>query len=148
MKIGRFFPEGGAGMSMIEWNTGLSVKVEQLDEQHRELVDIINELHNSMKAGTGRDLLRTTLDRLVSYTSNHFLAEEQLMAIHAYPDAAEHKYAHESLMSQVVELQHMFKSGKTILTLDILLFLRDWLTGHIQVVDKKFGAFLNLKGIS
>jgi hemerythrin-like metal-binding protein len=135
-------------MSLMAWNDGLSVKVQQFDSQHKVLVAIINELHDSMKAGNSTEIIGSMLDRLISYTATHFTEEEQLMDSHGYPDAVAHKAAHECLIHQVLELQQMFKTGKSILTLDVMMFLRDWLMGHIQVVDKKYGAFLNSKGVA
>ena len=135
-------------MALMTWNPGLSVKIAQFDDQHRQLVDMINALHDAMKAGNSNEVLGTTLDRLVSYTSTHFAAEEQLMAAHDYPDIVVHKAAHEGLIKQVLELQQMFKAGQAILTLDVMMFLRDWLMGHIQIVDKQYGVYFNSKGVS
>jgi len=135
-------------MTLMAWNDGLSVKVQQFDSQHKELVAIINELHESMKDGNSTEIIGTTLDRLISYTATHFFEEEQLMDSHDYPDSVTHKAAHECLIQQVLELQQMFKTGKAIMTLDVMMFLRDWLMGHIQIVDKKYGAFLNSKGVA
>ena len=135
-------------MVLMEWNQGLSVKVQQFDTQHRELVDMINELHDSMKAGNSNEILGATLDRLINYTSVHFADEERLMDTHAYPGVTAHKAAHESLINQVHEIRQLFTSGQRILTIDVMMFLRDWLMGHIQVVDKKYGEFLNTSGVS
>ncbi len=135
-------------MALMAWNTTLSVKVKQFDEQHMKLVDMVNELHDAMKEGKGNVALGKILNGLITYTATHFAAEEKLMAQHAYPDAAAHKQEHEKLVKQVLELQTNFKAGKAILTLDVMMFLKGWLVKHIQGDDRKYGAYLNSKGVS
>jgi hemerythrin len=132
----------------MAWNPTLSVKVKQFDDQHIKLVTMVNELHDAMKAGKGTEALGKILNGLISYTSTHFSDEERLMTQHAYPEAAAHKAEHAKLVKQVLELQTNFKAGKAILTLDVMMFLKDWLVKHIQGDDKKYGAYLNTKGVS
>lgn len=135
-------------MALMAWNTTLSVKVKQFDDQHMKLVDMVNDLHDAMKEGKGNVVLGKILNGLISYTATHFAAEEKLMAQHAYPDAVAHKREHENLVKQVVELQNNFKAGKAILTLDVMMFLKGWLVKHIQGDDRKYGIYLNSKGVS
>jgi len=135
-------------MALMAWNTTLSVKVKQFDDQHMKLVDMVNDLHDAMKEGKGNVVLGKILNGLISYTATHFAAEEKLMAQHAYPDAIAHKREHENLVKQVVELQNNFKAGKAILTLDVMMFLKGWLVKHIQGDDRKYGIYLNSKGVS
>lgn len=66
-------------MSLITWSDSYSVKNMQMDDQHRKLVDLINDLHGAMKLGQGRQKLGTILDALVDYTRTHFRSEELLM---------------------------------------------------------------------
>jgi len=135
-------------MALMAWNTTLSVKVKQFDDQHMKLVDMVNDLHDAMKEGKGNVVLGKILNGLISYTATHFAAEEKLMAQHVYPDAVAHKREHENLVKQVVELQNNFKAGKAILTLDVMMFLKGWLVKHIQGDDRKYGIYLNSKGVS
>jgi hemerythrin len=108
---------------------------------------MVNLLHDSMKSGTGKEALGAIIGGLVSYTESHFADEEQLMEKHSYPGMQEHKFEHEKLVKQVQDLHKQFKSGQTILTLGVMMFLKDWLIKHIQGDDKKFGAFLNSQGV-
>jgi hemerythrin len=135
-------------MALMEWNPTLSVKVQQFDDQHQQLLAMINELHDAMIAGKGNEVLGKTLDGLISYTTTHFADEENMMAVYDYPDAVAHKVEHENLIRQVTELQQKFNSGATVMTINVLMFLRDWLMDHIHVTDKKYGAFLNTKGVA
>jgi len=135
-------------MALMAWNSTLSVNIVQFDEQHMELVNMVNELYDAMKAGNGQAVLGRIIDELISYTSTHFNDEEQHMTTHSYPEIAEHRSEHERLVKQVIELQQQFSSGQAVLTLDVMMFLKDWLMKHIQGDDKKYGAYLNEIGVS
>lgn len=133
---------------LMTWNENMSVGVRVLDEDHKRLVAIINELHDALKTGHGKDALGKVLDELVSYTKSHFAREEQFFTKTGYAGSAAHKKEHEDLTKQVLEVQRKFKNGETGgLSLEVMVFLKDWLTNHIQGSDKKYGPYLNSKGI-
>jgi hemerythrin len=135
-------------MAMMEWSPAFSVKIKKFDDQHKKLVELLNQLHDAMKSGQGNAMLGVVLQSLISYTSTHFKEEEQVMQANGYPDLARHKAEHEKLVTKVLDLQKQFQSGSSVLTMTVLSFLKDWLVSHIQGVDKKYGEFLNAKGIS
>jgi hemerythrin len=109
---------------------------------------MINELHEGLKAGHGKEALGHVLDELVAYTKMHFAREEQYFAKTGYPGAAAHKKEHDELTRQVLEVQAKFKKGAvTSLSFEVMDFLKDWLTKHIQGSDQKYGPHLNAKGI-
>jgi hemerythrin len=134
-------------MALITWNENYSVKVKQFDDQHQKLIDMLNELHESMKVGKGKVALEKILHGLIQYTQNHFSSEERLMKQYNYPEYEKHKKEHNLLVMQVLDLQKMYKNGTAILTQDVMQFLKDWLQKHIQGEDKKYGPFLNNKGV-
>ena len=134
-------------MPIIAWTEAYSVKIKSIDDQHKKLIDLSNQLHDAMSAGKGRETVGQTLGGLIEYTRTHFAFEEKLMTVQAYPAAPQHKAEHESLTRQVVELQGKFLTGQATVTLEVMKFLKDWLTNHILSVDKKFGAYLNTKGV-
>ena len=92
--------------------------------------------------------LRKTLSGLINYTATHFNDEERMLTTHAYPGLAAHKAEHAKLVKQVLELQQKFKDGQVMVTHEVMTFLKDWLIKHIQGDDKKYGVYLNSKGIS
>ncbi len=134
-------------MSFIEWNQeALSVHVEQFDTEHKHLVHLINELHASMKAGKGREIMGKILDELVAYTKSHFSAEEALMSRIGYAAQAGHRAQHASFVERVGAFHGQFAANNTTVTLEVLQFLQGWLVEHIQGADREFGAFVNAKG--
>lgn len=135
-------------MALISWSDSLSVKVKQFDDQHKKLVDMVNQLFDAMKAGKGNQVMGDILKSLIQYTQTHFAAEERIMKQYGYPDFEAHKKEHNALVMQVLDLQKQFQEGKAVLTQNVMTFLRDWLSKHIQGEDKKYGVYLNGKGVS
>ncbi len=125
-------------MAFVAWNENLSVGIAQIDQQHRQLIDMINELHDAMCKGQGKNILKPLLARLFQYTQTHFTAEEALMQQAQYPKFAAHKAAHEKLVSQVRDLKQRFDAGEYLLSIDTMKFLQNWLTDHILGVDKQY----------
>lgn len=134
-------------MALISWNENYSVKIKDIDDQHKKLVDLINELHEAMKSGRGKEVIGKTLSELVKYTSHHFSFEEKLFTQHNYPEARTHTKTHQDLIDQLNEFISKYESGQSTLSIELMNFLRDWLTNHIMGTDKKYTAFLNSKGI-
>ena len=135
-------------MPLLIWNENYSVKISQIDTQHKKLVKLINELHDSMKAGKSKEVLGKILDELISYTGYHFKTEEDLFEKYGYPEKGTHKRQHGDLVDQVLKFKTNFESGVSVVSIDLMNFLRDWLTQHIAGSDKKYTAFLNSKGVS
>jgi hemerythrin len=134
-------------MPAITWTANLSVNIAAIDKEHQKLVALINELDAAMASGKGKDILAKILGALISYTQTHFGNEERLMAQQGYPEAAQHCAEHLALTRKVLDLQSQFQQNRIGLTIPTLKFLTDWLTTHILGTDKKYGPYLNGKGI-
>jgi hemerythrin-like metal-binding protein len=134
-------------MALITWSSVLSVGVSEIDDQHKRLVELANQLNDAMRAGLGRDYLGGTLSELVRYTQYHFATEERLMAQHQYPESNAHKTQHTNFVNDVAAFKAKFEKGDTALTSDVMNFLRDWLCNHIMRTDKELGRALNELGI-
>jgi hemerythrin len=135
-------------MPLLNWNEGYSVNISQIDSQHKKLVDIINDLHDSMKAGKSKEILDKILNELINYTSNHFKTEEDMFDKYGYPDKIAHNKQHGDLVDQVLKFKSNFESGKSVLSIDLMNFLKDWLVQHMTGSDKKYSSYLNGKGVS
>jgi hemerythrin len=131
----------------IEWTSSLSVQVKLMDDQHKTLLNLINELNEAMRKGQGKDLVGKTINNLLSYTETHFAAEEKLFDQHSYPAASGQKLMHKKFVDKIIEFKKQHESGKMTLSFDVIDFLSDWLKKHIQIEDKKYGSFFNEKGV-
>jgi hemerythrin len=134
-------------MEFIEWESRFSVGVKQIDAEHQKLVGIINELHDAMSRGQGKDVLERIFKDLTEYTQTHFANEEALMQKTGYPDLENHRLQHVDLIRQIDELQAKAKTGSALVSINVLNFLRGWLTDHMLDSDHRYQAHLNSKGI-
>ena len=66
-------------MGYIRWSEKYSVNVTKIDEQHKKLVSLINEMYDAMRAGKGKDILGAVIAKIVDYTVYHFSTEELLL---------------------------------------------------------------------
>jgi hemerythrin len=134
-------------MALITWTDALSVNIKEIDAQHRRLFDLMNKLHEAMKVGKGNDVLGGILGDLVKYTVFHFSTEEKYFQKFGYPEFQQHKKQHDDLAQKAKALKESFEQGKQTISIEVLNFLKDWLSGHIVGSDKKYGRFLNSKGL-
>jgi hemerythrin len=134
-------------MALIEWDESLSVNVEELDGQHRRLIGLINDLNDAMKRGQGKEGLAVIIGELSSYAGDHFATEEKYFDRFAYPDSRRHKSEHTDFVRKVTDFKGEFDSGQLALSVQVMLFLKDWLKGHILGSDKKYGPYFNEKGL-
>jgi len=134
-------------MPLIQWEDRFSVGIRKLDQQHKGLVGMINELHDAMKAGKGQEVVSEIVQRLAAYAKNHFSSEEELFDLHGYPEAARHRQEHALLVEKVAQWQRDLQVGRKGITIEVAHFLRNWLTNHILESDKRYGPFLNAKGV-
>jgi len=133
--------------NLIEWTDKLSIGIEEIDEQHKVLVNLLNRLHAAIIQRNDTEVLEEILDELAQYTVIHFSVEESLMRIFNYPDYEEHKQHHKELTLQVVELKEKIRKEKLSISIEVLMFLRHWLTHHILVDDKKYEPFFVQHGL-
>ena len=127
-------------MTLIKWNDDLySVQIEAIDQHHKTLIGLINQLHEAMLAGRGKDIMDGILHELNDYTSYHFNAEEELMRKHSYPlnDYQFHKNEHDNFKVKLSELMEKYRNDERAISIDTFKFLKEWLLNHIQKVDNK-----------
>lgn len=138
----------GEIVSYVAWNDGMSVGVRAIDQQHRQLLALINELHEAMTQGQGSTVLRQIVDGLIEYTHGHFTTEESYFEACGYADCAAHKQQHRDFVAKVTDFKQGFDEGRLMLTLDVMSFLGEWLVDHIQGSDASYAPFLHHEGVS
>jgi hemerythrin len=136
-----------ATAQLFPWSDTYSVNIGIIDMQHKNLVSIINDLHQAMAAGHGKDQLGKILSNLIKYTQVHFKTEEKFMESHHYPEYESHKSEHDHLTKTVLDFQRKFQMNEIGLTIQVMEFLKDWLSKHILGCDKRYSPFLNAQGV-
>lgn len=131
----------------FRWNDSYSVNIAILDEQHRTLFDIINELDKALRSGEGSVVLEDVLHKLTDYAAAHFELQESLMARHQFPGLTTHRTYHEEFRQKIGEFLTAHRAGRAGVPVAALLFLREWLKGHLLKTDKLYSGFLNACGV-
>ncbi|TQV89893.1 bacteriohemerythrin [Aliikangiella coralliicola] len=132
---------------LVTWSDELSVGIQEIDEQHKVLVNLLNQLYNAIVHQHGNEDAKEILGRLLEYTRVHFAVEESLMRILGYPDYDEHKKHHELLLNEVKMLGEKVMNGKKAIGFELLHFLKKWLTKHIMEEDKLYTPFFIARGV-
>ncbi len=134
-------------MSLIEWSDKYRIGIKTIDAQHKQLIELINELNVAMATGESTNVLSDILSGLTQYTRIHFAYEEKLLEIHGYPQTVEHQQEHHKMISQVEQFNQQFMLDPTsAISLELMQYLTNWLTNHILVTDKEYVEFLVDKG--
>jgi diguanylate cyclase (GGDEF)-like protein/hemerythrin-like metal-binding protein len=120
------------------------VGVVEIDEQHRELVRLVNRLNGAIKNKEGDAVTLGLYDELLSFTAFHFATEHRLMAQNDYPDLARHDQEHAHLVDEAVHFKTRLTRGGDLLALQSI---KDWLLNHIQYSDKPLAKYLQGFGI-
>ncbi len=134
-------------MALVEWSPQYRVNVSAIDQQHQQLVQMLNDLYTAMVERRSAEGVRAALKRMDDYAIEHFSVEERHMFDLRYPERAEHEKQHRRFMHKTQELRDRLATGKLVLSLELISYLRDWLTQHILHTDKRLGAFLNEHGV-
>jgi hemerythrin len=134
-------------MAFMVWTDALSVNIKEIDDQHKKLVGMVNQLHTAMLKGEGRTVIGPILAELTAYTVYHFKTEEGYMEKFAYPNLQTHRLEHQRFVQKVGDFKSSYDAGSIALSNEVMHFLADWLKDHILVTDKKFGPFFNSKGL-
>jgi hemerythrin len=135
-------------MDFIKWKDEYSVKVAEVDSQHKKLISLVNQLGDAMSVGKGRDIQGRALSDLVNYTVHHFQTEERFFRQYDYPEYENHKRIHDELTAKAKVLKSAFGQGSDFINPKVIMhFLGDWLNMHIIEEDRKYGPYLNSKGI-
>ena len=129
-------------MSIIKWTEELEIGIESIDDQHRHLIEVINELHLGVKHHEDNGVILPLIDKLHRYADVHFNEEEVLLNKHNFPGRLDHAEEHKEFIAKVDELKSRCESSKEMLTVDVRNFLLGWFFHHIRINDMEYKAFL------
>ena len=125
---------------LVKWNSSYCLGLDEIDEQHRSLLALINDIWQAIVSRSDKKTLLGLVEELEKYTLAHFAAEETFMRVTSFPEFDRHKKEHQQFVSRVAEEKKLaVQSGA--MSLDLMYFLRDWLVDHILVSDKAYAEF-------
>jgi hemerythrin-like metal-binding protein len=123
---------------LIIWSEGYSVHIPEIDEQHKNLVALINRLYNAYLNKKHQSEISQIIKELKEYAFYHFSTEEKLFEKHNYAEKVEHIAMHNSFIDEINQLVKNHESSSLVLTMKTMTFLQRWLTNHILKEDKKY----------
>jgi hemerythrin-like metal-binding protein len=135
-------------VTLLTWEHTCAVGVRAMDDQHGILMDTVNELRLALMHGCGREQLSEVLDRLIEFTRMHFWSEEQLMEQTGFPGLDEHRAEHHRMLAEMLQAAHRVQYGESVLMRPLLCSLRNGYMDHIEQLDRKYGPWLNERGIN
>lgn len=135
-------------MAFFVWQNNFTFGIESIDGDHKKLVAMIDELYTAMSKGEAKAVIRDIVNDLVDYSVVHFRREEIYMKSINYNDFDAHKAAHEAFIEKVETFREKINSGKDNISIEVISFLREWLSGHILNTDKRFVPEFKKYGIN
>jgi len=132
---------------MFKWDDKYSVGIQSIDNQHKEIFEILNKLLEAMKLGHGSDVTTEIILELERYAVIHFQKEEFFFQRFNFHGSVEHITEHQNFIKKVAVLKPDLKSGKLTLTFELLNFLKEWIDHHILIVDKQYSECFLQNGL-
>lgn len=133
----------------MKWTNDLSINIETIDNQHKELINRINDLVNAIKHHICKHKISSVIEFLEEYVDFYFGEEERFMLKFSYPGYQFHKSQHEHfketlsfLKSELIKIEGGTKPGPYNLSMATNQVIVDWILDHIARVDKELGQFL------
>ncbi len=128
----------------VKWTEDLSVGVDVIDAQHKEVFATTGSLLAAIERGEGQSEVTKVIVFLEEYVENHFQMEEMYMKRYNYPDYPQHKSEHTTFIGDFYDLrQELDNDGVTPeLTIRLAERIGDWLVNHIGRMDKALGTYL------
>ncbi|BCX17508.1 MAG: hypothetical protein KatS3mg117_1190 [Geminicoccaceae bacterium] len=132
-------------MTLIAWRPEFETGIADVDHEHRELVDLINALHDALEAGASKDEVAKFLGEVFARISAHFALEETIMRKHRYDEYAEHKADHEKLLDDIRDIMDAHTADAYFDYRDALASaVRDWFVEHFKTKDARLHKKLGI----
>ncbi|MCW9034671.1 MAG: bacteriohemerythrin [Alphaproteobacteria bacterium] len=131
--------------TVLRWRPEYSVNIQLIDNHHKQLVEMSNNLLEALKNRVSQKDVHVALDFLIDYTDYHFREEEALFSSYDYEKTDVHKERHKVLLQQVIDLKEKTKDKKN--NPEVIIFLKEWIINHILTADRDYAAYLNTKGV-
>ena len=129
------------------WDEKYSVGIQSIDEQHKEIFRLMDQLFQALKSGKAAQSVLRIIAALKHYAITHFEKEEYLFRQFKFEDSASHIREHEQFIEKITALKADAKSGRLASSFELLHFLKIWINHHIMVVDKGYSECFQKNGL-
>ncbi|MDW7693238.1 bacteriohemerythrin [Flammeovirgaceae bacterium SG7u.111] len=126
-------------MATITWNKkSHSVGIQKIDDQHKQLFLIVEELDQAIRAGRGERVLQNIIDKLFAYSSYHFSTEERIFRQFGQKEIQKYQEAHEEFQQWLMQVKEELEIGDKDVAIAVFNFLNHWLQNHVVGRDKSY----------
>lgn len=133
-------------MSLIEWKESFSVGVAAVDAEHRDLIELINDLHGLMREGGDQEEVVAALGQIFAQISGHFALEERYMRDTRYDHYGEHKADHEALLDELRDIMDDVEDDGSYDESRLTRELEQWFTVHFRTHDVRLHRHVATQG--
>ena len=137
----------GSKNELIQWGPKYFIGIKEIDDQHKVLVDLINEVFANFGKKDSKKKVSKVLQELIEYTVYHFGNEEKYFKKFGYADLENHLKQHTMFVDKIKKIAADFEAGDSSISIDLVDFLKDWLINHILKIDTKYVKFFKDHGI-
>ncbi|MBF0613337.1 MAG: bacteriohemerythrin [Magnetococcales bacterium] len=130
----------------MEWHDRFTLGIPALDQDHQEVIAQLVVIYRAFATNSGMAVILQHLDRFVQVTRGHFVREEEVMGRQGYPDLKNHKQEHALFLKKIEEFIHKLRRENLPFSQEMALYMKNWLTQHLQGEDSRFVHFANRKG--
>ncbi len=136
-------------MSLIEWDQSFDVGVNLINNQHKRLFFLLDELNEAKEKNDTKKVLDNVIQELMFYVDFHFKTEEKYFKEFQYENAEEHIKQHKNFENKAKDFYKKYSEDKEEAKIsdEIINFLKDWLVNHIKIVDKAYRKCFNDHGL-
>lgn len=124
-------------MSLLQWRDDFSVGIDEVDHDHRALIELIGSLQKELRAGADTQQIIRSLGEIYAQISSHFALEEKIMREHHYPHFADHKEDHETLLDDLRDIMADVEDDGAIDEPQLTDDLDRWFSDHFNTHDLK-----------
>lgn len=124
-------------MTLLQWKDYYSVGIEAVDHEHKELIEIINRLHDELVARNSQVTAGAFFGDLLRAITAHFALEEKFMREQSYDQLAQHKGDHERLLDEIRDIMDDYEANAEIATADLSARLDAWFSRHFETHDAR-----------
>lgn len=134
---------------LITWTSKLSCGIKIIDDQHRGLVNFVNEMYQHITGNyvQEREYFSRVIQEMIAYAKNHFATEEKILRTTRFSDYIEHKRAHENFVFAIIENIRDFESGNRFTLSNFTRFFKGWVLSHIALMDKQYFVYIRKTAI-
>lgn len=114
-----------------------------IDNEHRIQMGLLSALYDAVNDKKSASEINEILNQLTTFSELHFMSEDLLMRLYAYPDYDDHVNDHEAMTEYLKDIMNTVTAGQDVMALKTVSELRQFLVSHISTRDEALSEYLN-----